>query len=80
MWGILSSSFTPRSFLLMLCNFIVNIGDRLSEYLYILFKCPLGMSVVHEHIVDKDRRGRVRMVVGFTTIYAIGPYHHILHQ
>ena len=30
----------------------------------------------HAHTRKKDRRGRVRMIVGFTTIYAINAYHH----
>jgi translation initiation factor IF-1 len=29
------------------------------------------------HIVNKGRRGRDRMVVGFTTTYAISDYHHL---
>jgi len=27
-------------------------------------------------VYNRDRRGRDRMVVGFTTTYAIGVYHH----
>jgi hypothetical protein len=30
----------------------------------------------YQFIGFKDRRGRDRMVVGFTTIYAISAYHH----
>jgi hypothetical protein len=33
-------------------------------------------STMRETIKNRDRRGRDRMVVGFTTTYAISAYHH----
>ena len=32
--------------------------------------------MLHIHIVSRGRRGRDRMVSGFTTTYAISAYHH----
>ena len=32
--------------------------------------------VIFISLTGRDRRGRDRMVVGFTTIYAISAYHH----
>ena len=42
---------------------------------------PSGFMAIHQHLTDiylyvMKRRGRDRMVVGFTTAYAISPYHH----
>ena len=34
-----------------------------------------GKKCIHKSI-NGDRRGRDRMVVGFTTTYAISPYYH----
>jgi hypothetical protein len=47
---------------------------------YILCRCRINMLLyiilVLLYIYARDRRGRIRMVVGFTTTYAISAYHH----
>jgi hypothetical protein len=41
-------------------------------FIYLFFVCPLTLI----DILHRGRRGRDRMVVGFTTTYAISAYHH----
>jgi hypothetical protein len=45
--------------------------------IFIFGSSPFFVSVyLLSAILARERRGRDRMVVGFTTIYAIGAYHH----
>jgi hypothetical protein len=37
--------------------------------------CPSGATCLPMH--SRDSRGRDRMVVGFTTTYAMSAYHHL---
>jgi hypothetical protein len=55
---------------------------RLFQVLFMLFSATLSQSIDLEHSTDnsesleRGRHGCDRMVVGFTTTYAISAYHH----
>ena len=38
------------------------------------------MSIIEYLSAYKDHRGRDRMIVGFTTNYAISTYHHLSYE
>jgi len=40
-----------------------------------VLKCPQLISIIYV-ICFRDRRGRDRMVIGFTPTYVISAYHH----
>jgi hypothetical protein len=42
----------------------------------VLYIVTINNYISKDLIFDQDRRGHDRMVVGFTSTYAIGAYHH----
>jgi len=48
--------------------------DQINIFFY--ERLDLVVSDVNEKLYSRDHRGRDRMVVGYTTTYAIGAYHH----
>ena len=36
-----------------------------------------NLTTISQYVKPRDRRGRDRMIVGFTTTYAISVYHHL---
>jgi len=49
----------------------------MNEFIFILKSCIILYSIrLQARNTDRGRRGRDRMVVGFTTTFATGAYHH----
>jgi hypothetical protein len=80
---LLFRNFFPSIYLVLLFGFMV-FNATFNNISVISWRSVLLVEETGETILSKDeinkwkrdRRGRDRMVVGFTTDYAIGAYHH----
>ena len=63
------SAIISRPYTELLCN----LSKHIVTYMTI---CWRMYYIQHQQTSSRGRRGRDRMVVGFTTTYAIGAYHH----
>jgi hypothetical protein len=76
-WILVYSGFGKAFYFLILDIYLTINGTCLTVS---LFTNTVIIMYVYQYLINtviiRGRRGRDRMVVGFTTIYAISTYHH----